>query len=857
MFSSFVTSLRSIAIATASIVLIGPALLAQTSPSVVPSRIAAPIDETARVALHGYVHPLANAANDRGVAPDSMPLTRIHLLLKRSASQETALKQFIADAHNPASGNYHKWLTPDQFGQQFGPSDQDIAAVESWLNSHGFEVAGVAPGKQVIEFTGNVAQLRSAFNAQIHKYQVNGNIHYAAANEPTIPAALAPVVAGFPSLNDFPPSKLQARVLGTASYDPKTNKATPNWTYGNSSGVSFVLAPGDFGVQYDLPNASLNSGFSGTTLDGSGQTIAILDFANINVDLVNEFRTIFGLPANPPNVIIDGNDPGIDGVNNPDGPNYASIESYLDVEWAGAVAPKATIDLVIAADTALESGGILAAEHAVEGNIAPVISVSIDVGGCEQQAGSINPFISGLWEQAAAQGQTVVVAAGDSGSAGCDNDNVEEYAINGLGVNSWASTPWNVAAGGTDFYYSSYASSSALNTQLATYWNTTASQNPSVSIKGYIPEQPWNDSQFGLDAVNLFSLNSSTSIAGGSGGASAAAVCSTTYNATSGVCSGTVSGYPKPSWQTGTGVPADKVRDLPDISLFAADGFNYSYYPLCASDGDCQTPSGSSLYQITGVGGTSAAAPAFAAIMALVNEKYGPQGQADYVLYPLKTQFPTSFHDITVGTNSVPCNINTIDLGGSTVPPLDCIAAKTPVTITDPTYGVPVTEGQLGTGTTPDYNAAAGYNLATGLGSVDANQLITHWGSVKFTGTTTTLTPSSTSFTHGTAITISGAVTGTGTPTGNVALMTSSTEPLQQESAFYTLASGSFSASNVNYLPGGTYDIWGHYGGDGANGASSSTPVQITVAPEPSTTSLSILNSTSLTIANGASFAYG
>ncbi|MGC2301375.1 MAG: protease pro-enzyme activation domain-containing protein, partial [Acidobacteriaceae bacterium] len=181
MFSSFVSSLRSIAIATDSIVVIGPALLAQTSPSVMPSRIVAPIDEAARVPLHGYVHPLANAANDRGVAPDSMPLTRIHLLLKRSASQETALKQFIADAHNPASANYHKWLTPDQFGQQFGPSDQDIAAVESWLNSHGFEVAGVAPGKQVIEFTGNVAQLRSAFNAQIHKYQVNGNTHYAAA----------------------------------------------------------------------------------------------------------------------------------------------------------------------------------------------------------------------------------------------------------------------------------------------------------------------------------------------------------------------------------------------------------------------------------------------------------------------------------------------------------------------------------------------------------------------------------------------------------------------------------------------------------------------------------------------------
>jgi subtilase family serine protease len=528
--------MRPIAIVAASIVLSSAALPAQTqtSPSVLPSRIVNTIDENSRVTLHGYVHPLATAANDRGAAPDSMPLTRVHLLLKRSDAQETALQQYISEAHTPGSASYHKWLTPAQFGQQFGPSDQDIATVESWLSSHGFEVSGVKPGKQVIEFSGNVAQLRTAFHTQIHQYNVNGATHYGAANEPDIPAALATVVAGFPSLNDFPPHKLLARVLGTASYNAKTDKATPNWTYGTSSAFSFVLAPGDFGIQYDLPNSALNSKYTGSNLDGTGQSIAILDFANINVDLVNQFRTIFGLPANTPNVIIDGNDPGIDGINNPDGENYASIESYLDVEWAGAVAPNATIDLVIGADTALESGGILAAEHAVYGNVAPIISVSIDVGGCEQEAGSINPFISGLWEQAAAQGQTVVVAAGDSGAAGCDNDNTEEYAIYGLGVNSWASTPYNVAAGGTDFYYSDYATSSALDTQLGTYWSTTTSQTPKTSILGYIPEQPWNDSQFGLNAVNYYSATGATSIVGGSGGASNSAVCTGGYSSTTG-----------------------------------------------------------------------------------------------------------------------------------------------------------------------------------------------------------------------------------------------------------------------------------------------------------------------------------
>ncbi len=358
MSPSIARTIRPVAI-LATIILSGAALPAQTAqPPVVPNRIVSTIDNNARVMLHGYVHPLANAANDRGAAPDSMPLTRMHLVLKRSDAQEMALKQYISDLHTAGSPNFHKWLTPDQFGQQFGPSDQDMATVESWLSSQGFEVGGVEPGRQVIEFAGNVAQMRNAFQAQIHEYQVNGSLHYATANNPQIPAALSPVVGGFVSLNNFR-LKSQARMLGRASYDPKTGTAKPEWTvnggegYPTIGGVNFALTPGDFGVQYDLPNPTLNPSYTGTPYDGSGQTIAIVNEANINIALVNQFRSLFGLPVNPPNVIVDGNDPGIDGINNPDGPNYATGEAYLDVEWAGAVAPKATIDLVIAADTAL------------------------------------------------------------------------------------------------------------------------------------------------------------------------------------------------------------------------------------------------------------------------------------------------------------------------------------------------------------------------------------------------------------------------------------------------------------------------------------------------------------------------
>jgi subtilase family serine protease len=782
----------------------------------VPQRIVKPIDERRLVTIKGTRHPLANAANDRGAAPAGMQLERMHLFLQRSGSQETALRQAIADMHTPGTASYHKWLTPDEFGKKYGPSDEDIAKVTAWLTSHGFSVSKVNPGKQTIEFSGSAGQFKGAFHADIHKYAVNGETRYANANDPQIPEALAPVVRGFASLNNFR-MKSAARVLGKATYDPKTDKAVPAWTWGTANGFNLVLAPGDYAVQYDL-NPLYTAG-----LKGQGQSIAIIDYSNVNVALVNQFRSLFGLPVNPPQVIVDGVDPGIDGINDPFGPAFGTaVESYLDVEWAGAVAPDATIDLIVAADTALESGAFLSAERAVYSNVAPIISSSIYQYGCEQAAGTGNQFIESLWEQAAAQGITVLEAAGDSGSAGCDSDS-SPYAENGLGVNNWASTPFNVAVGGTDFYYPDWATNQAA-ASIAADWNETPTQLPAVSLKGYIAEQPWNDSQFGLNAVNYYTALGTTAIAGGSGGASNCAFGTTETSSGWETCPAGA-GYPKPNWQAGTGVPADGVRDIPDVSLFAADGLNFSFYPVCVDDGDCQTPTGSNIAQITGVGGTSAATPAFAGIIALVNQKYGgPQGQANYVLYPLKAQFPASFHDVTNGTNSVPCDLT------SASP--NCIAAPADNTIIlDNT----ITEGQLGTGTTPDYNAAAGYNLATGLGTIDANQLVTNWNKVTFGATAITMTPSSTSFTHGTGITISGNVTGA-TPGGDVALMTDSTEQLQQGLGFFTLSSGAYTSgtNTVNYLPGGSYNIWTRYAGDTKNAASTSTPVAVTVAPEAS-----------------------
>jgi hypothetical protein len=836
-------SLRILAAALAA-TLAGISLPAQTASqdaqiAPVPNRIVEPIDDGARVTLTGYVHPLATAAYDRGPAPVSMPVARMQLVFKRSNEQESELRQLISALHTPGSPSYHQWLTPQQFGQRFGPSDQDIATVESWLSSQGFQVTRLNPGKQTLEFSGNVAQVKTAFGAVIHKYLVDGQEHYATANAPQIPSALAPVVGGFVSLNNFR-AKSYARVLGKAAYNPATNQATPQWTIGNGGAPisnNYVLSPADFGVQYDLPNASLNANYSGTTYDGTGQTIAIVNDSNINVTLANQFRTLFGLKPNPPQVIIDGNDPGIDGINNPDGENFDSVEAYLDVEWSGAVAPGATVDLVIAADTALESGLFLAAEHAVYGDVAPVMSISF--GACESSLGSTNSFLNQLWEQAAAQGITVMVSSGDDGSAGCDNDVTQYYAINGLAVNGYASTPFNVAVGGTDFYYSSWNQGTAAeNTQIGTYWGQTDSNStPKASIRQVIPEQPWNDSQYGLDVLSYYqrSGETETTIAAGSGGASS---CSSIHPNT-GTCS---SGYAKPAWQSGPGVPSDSVRDLPDVSLFAADGMNDSYYPECYQDGDCQPASSGGTVQITAVGGTSVASPSFAGMMALINQKYGRQGQADFVLYPLAAQYPAAFHDIVNGTNSVPCAY-AYALAGLSSP--NCIPVSHPLTVTDPTNGTSG-EGEMGTGSVVDYNATPGFDLASGLGSIDANQLLNDWGNIKFGATTATLTPSSTSFVHGTAITISGSVTGTGsnTPTGEVALMTSSTEPVNQGQTFFPLSNGAFSQS-VNLLPGGSYAIWGQYGGDTSNAAATTAQTQITVSPEASSVNLGELNANS------------
>jgi subtilase family serine protease len=780
------------------------------------SRITTPIDDRVRITLKGNVRPLAQPRFDLGTVADSFPAERMFLLLQRSAEREDALLQFLQDVHRQDSLTYHKWLTPEQFGELYGPDDAEIAAVTGWLQGHGFSIARVTKGKTAIEFSGNAGQLREAFHTEIHTYLVGGVEHHANNSDPQIPAALAPVVAGITPLNDFQP-KSYIEFLGKATYDRSTRKLVPQWTFPSGQDLLY-LGPGDFALQYDL-NPLYAAGITGT-----GVTIGLIGASNVDPTVVATYRSFFGLPPNPLNVVIDGADPG---------QNYAVVESYLDVELSGAAAPGATINLYTSAGTSLQNGLYLAAQRAVDDDEASVLSTSY--GECEQDLGSAgNQFWAGLWEQAAAQGQTAFVSAGDGGPAGCDDFNSAQVAQYGVAMNGFASTPWNVAVGGTDFYYSSYnGTSSAQQTQIETYWDTVATIFPTTSLLQPVPEQPWNR-PFGLNLYDGGVYNpSSSTIVAGSGGPSN---CSTGVEASDGTYSSCTGGYPKPAWQSGTGVPADGVRDLPDVSLFAAAGENDTLYAFCTFEGECVVSDGD--LTISLAGGTSASSPSMAGIMALVNQKYGPQGQANFRLYPLAAQHPTVFHDVTVGSNVVPCQQGSPNCTLSTVK--------------DNTNGY----------YTLGYYAGTGYDLASGLGSVDANLLVQNWNSLSFKPTSTALTLSQTTFTHGTPVKVSVGVTGSGgTPSGGVALVTTASPSANTSLGDITLQNGAAS-STINSLPGGQYQVTAKYGGDNIFASSSSNPVAVNVSAENSTVSVSgntydYSSNSFVPLSNGGSYPYG
>ena len=538
------------------------------------------IDDNDTVVVRGNVPPQAEAKDDRGPSDRNLKYEKMILLLQPRSSGRDSIERLVVDLNDPSSPNYHHWLTPEQFGKRFGISDDDLSDVTGWLQLHGFTIDEIAPGRGWINFSGNVGQVESAFHTSIHDFDVDGRTYHANTRDPEIPRALADVVRGVVTLHNFPKKPMNHGFKPVTEY---------------TSGTSHYVSPADFATIYNV-NPLYSAG-----INGSGKTIAIVGRTDIALADVQYFRSFFGLVANDPVFVHNGTDPGNLG-------SGEEGEADLDVEWSGAVAPNATVKFVISKSTSTTDGVDLSAQYIVNNNVGDVMSTSF--GQCESSMGTTeNNFYNNLWSQAATQGITSFVSSGDSGAAGCNGGS--DSTGSGAAVSGLASTPFNVAVGGTQFNDTASPS---------TWWNSTNASNQS-SAKSYIPEMAWNESG---------------NVSGGSG-----------LWASSG---GASSVYTKPSWQVCVGVPANNVRYVPDISLTAAGHDGY-----LVIQGHTSTVSG-----LGAVGGTSASSPSFAGLMALVVQKTGQRwGNANTKFYTLaNAQYASGgtvmFHDVTSGNNSVP-----------------------------------------------------------------------------------------------------------------------------------------------------------------------------------------------------------
>lgn len=800
-----------------------------------PARIAQAIDDSAVTVLKGNVRPLANAKNDLGAAPVSQPMPHVQLVLQRSTAQEAALESYLAQVQSKNSASYHKWLTPQQFGALYGPNDADIAAITAWLTTHGFTVNKVANGRTFIDFSGSVSQIQSAFHTSIHSYQANGLRFYANATNPGIPTALAPVVSGITHLNNIPlkPQHVQA---SPAKFDSQSHRFVPaasklHGQYTENTGNSdynLVMVPADAATVYDTPNATLNGKFNGSaSYTGAGATIGVMGQSAIDLTYVQNYRNLFVGDTKAPIVT------NIDGVGDVSGDD---TESYLDNELAGGLAPGATIHFYTSSDVVTSSQYAIDTDDTID-------VLSLSYGNCElENTTSENQAINALWQQAAAQGITVVVSAGDTGSTSCDasDSSTTAAAFGPLSVNGLASTPWDIAVGGTDFDALYPGTSNDFGTYVSTSEGTPATHYRTAL--GYIPEATWNDSTLNntttADNIPITADGYSPDLAAGSGGPSNCAINTSTDSA-AGNCT---SGYPKPSWQnpaTISGMPNDQARDIPDVSFLAGTGVYGAFWAICdgssagfdasanAGTADCVADSAGDFYT-DGVGGTSAATPAFAGIMAMVVQRTGQrQGQAAPILYSLYVSNPLIFHDVNLGNNSLPCSPSVYNTASCAV-------------------------NSQGYDFMTGYDSNAGYDLATGLGSVDATLLVDSWigASGSLDVADVTATPSATAITIADPLTftvnVASITTGGATPAGTV----SATDGTYTSPSPITLVGGSATITiPANSLAANSADVFAisYAPATGSSFAPASDFVTIAITSTTAPTGTFTLSATSAT----------
>ena len=732
-----------------------------------PVLITQSVDDSKLVALAGNTRPEAKAKYDRGPVADGFPMEHMLLQLRRSPAQERELQQFIDALTDSSSPNFHHWLMAKEFGQRFGLAQQDLDTITRWLESHGFTVNVVYENGVLIDFSGTAGQVRAAFHTEIHNLDVKGEKHIANMSDPKIPAALEPAVAGVVSLHDFLPHSMY--------------KSRANYTVGEGY---YLVAPADLATIYNL-NPLFKAGVS-----GQGQTIVLIEDSDVysTADWTT-FRSVLGLSSYTGGSLAQIHPRPASGPNNcgDPGANGDVGEATLDVEWASAAAPSAAIRLASCANTGTTFGGLIALQNVVNGSAPPAL-VSMSYGECEAYNGAAsNTAFNAVYQQAVIEGVSVFVSAGDDGASSCSGDYY--WAYTGIGVNGFASTQYNVAVGGTDFG-DAYAGTNS------TYWSGTNSSTYGSALS-YVPEIPWDDScasqllaeSFGYsvtygDKGFCYSATGEDywnapggGTAAGSGGPSG---CATGATSQPGIVGGTCAGWPKPSWQSLVGVPSDGVRDLPDVSLFAANGIWGHYYVYCLSDPSAGFSCTGAPDTWAGGGGTSFASPIMAGIQALVNQKTGErQGNPNPVYYSLaaseygvggnsscnSTLGNTAassciFYDVTLGDNDIDCQTS------------DCYWPNADESSpTDPTVGS-LTTDPTGNTFQDAYATTVGWDFATGIGTINAANLVNQWPAPR-PNFSLAATPASVSITQGASGTAVVAIVPQGGFNGSVNLSVS------------------------------------------------------------------------------------
>ncbi len=614
LFRAALVTLASLAIAS-----ITPWGWAQTA-----NRVTQDVDAAQIQALPNHHPQWATASNDAGLAPPKLVLDQMTIVLSRSPEQESAFEKLLADQQNPASPDYHRWLTPAEVGERFGLSEQDIESVTGWLQSQGLHVNWVSPSRIFIGFGGTAADMGRAFQTEFHYYNVNGERRFSVSSDPMIPAALVPVIKAIRGLYTID-ERPAHHVIAVQSDSPQMTITSGSTTY-------HFLAPADFDTIYDVPSS----------LTGAGVTIGIVSWSRTDFADFSNFRSLTGSTFPNPTEIIPtaygGIDPGAACTTTTCGATAlgGQGEATLDVLRAGSVAPGATLLLVVSAPSnpiSTNNDGIGAdAQYLVETTPVPAQVMNISFGNCESSGGASGvAFWNTLFQQAAGEGVSVFVSSGDSGASGCDPSFTTPPASpDPNSPNYICSSSYATCAGGTEFNDTSNPS---------TYWSSSNNSSTLASALSYIPEGAWNEP-----------LNSSSNTQAASSGGGVSSV------------------IPTPSWQTGTGVPTARAgRYTPDIA-FSASAHNGYFACFAAGGGSCVSSGGT--YHFSVFTGTSAAAPGMAGVAALLDQKLsGAQGNLNPGLYATAASFPAAFHDVTVATSGVsPCVSTTPSICNNSIP---------------------------------------------------------------------------------------------------------------------------------------------------------------------------------------------